>query len=499
MIVPNCPTGLIFHREDFLHDGFTVDGFLAKYGESNFEMLRDELGMYLQVLRVAMIELINDDYADFVNLSSNLVGIEDKIQAIENPLQDFKSQILDFQVHLNSIKVQLEDKLAKRQSLHEQRVALRNLEHIIVTLNKVERLLKLNDNAGDDQGESLEITGDLVERVASDVNYLNHCLAKCESAPFVQEITPRINFIGDRLHSALAMQLMDALQDNNADVLKRCLRIYTTIDKVDQAEQLIRTKIITPYLEEVLSSASYHSDPLGLQGLCQKVLKIIPEKLALLLKLQKKQNFDFVSKSLWPEVVDKLEQNLSFIFSAGNPDQFHKNYTVMITFLKDLQDHVEAGTNPEQFTSFMQQRWNLSVYFQIRFQEIGGEVEEACQDLLVKSSIGIYNLQATEVVLEGLKKCWRNDIFLQPLTSKFWKLTLQIFARYVKAVEIHSAEDFLANLKKKNKEIKGLQPSPSTPDFRAKGHFRTASDTRLSGLSFFSSNQSGKFIFTIFC
>ena len=86
---------------------------------------------------------------------SNLVGIEDKIQAIENPLQDFKSQILDFQVHLNSIKVQLEDKLAKRQSLHEQRVALRNLEHIIVTLNKVERLLKLNDNAGDDQGRTI--------------------------------------------------------------------------------------------------------------------------------------------------------------------------------------------------------------------------------------------------------------------------------------------------------------------------------------------------------
>ena len=147
---------------------------------------------------------------------------------------------------------------------------------------------------------------------------------------------------------------MEALQDNNADVLKRCLRIYTTIDKVDQAEQLIRTKIIAPYLEEVLSSASYHSDPLGLQGLCQKVLKIIPEKLALLLKLQKKQSFDFVSKSLWPEVQDKLEQNLSFIFSAGNPDQFHKNYTVMIGFLKDLQEHMEPGTDLEQFANFMQ-------------------------------------------------------------------------------------------------------------------------------------------------
>ena len=81
----------------------------------------------------------------------------------------------------------------------------RNLEHIIVTLNKVERLLKLNP--GDDDQDNLEITGDLVERVASDVNYLNHCLAKCESAPFVQEITPRINFIGDRLHPDLNLKI----------------------------------------------------------------------------------------------------------------------------------------------------------------------------------------------------------------------------------------------------------------------------------------------------
>ena len=58
MIVPNCPSGVVFHREDFLHDAFEVDNFLAKYAEGNFEMLRDELGMYLQVLRVAMIELV---------------------------------------------------------------------------------------------------------------------------------------------------------------------------------------------------------------------------------------------------------------------------------------------------------------------------------------------------------------------------------------------------------------------------------------------------------
>ena len=87
LIVPPCPAGVVFSREDFLSNDFAVDDFMAKFaGHVGLEALRDDLGMYLQVLRVAMIELINDDYADFVNLSSNLVGIDEKIHCIQRPV-----------------------------------------------------------------------------------------------------------------------------------------------------------------------------------------------------------------------------------------------------------------------------------------------------------------------------------------------------------------------------------------------------------------------------
>lgn len=38
------------------------------------EELRDDLELYYKLLKTAMVELINKDYADFVNLSTNLVS-----------------------------------------------------------------------------------------------------------------------------------------------------------------------------------------------------------------------------------------------------------------------------------------------------------------------------------------------------------------------------------------------------------------------------------------
>ena len=67
-------------------------------GGTSLDTLRDDLGIYLKVssdwfiltiqtsdwfkvLRSSMIELINQDYADFVNLSTNLVGLDQVMQA----------------------------------------------------------------------------------------------------------------------------------------------------------------------------------------------------------------------------------------------------------------------------------------------------------------------------------------------------------------------------------------------------------------------------------
>ena len=58
-----------------LQDDFNVDQFVVECRRRvPLETLRNDLSVYLKILQSAMIELINKDYADFVNLSTNLVS-----------------------------------------------------------------------------------------------------------------------------------------------------------------------------------------------------------------------------------------------------------------------------------------------------------------------------------------------------------------------------------------------------------------------------------------
>lgn len=74
MALPAHAGELCFDPEVFLSEEFSVDEFVAHCRHQvSVDHLRNDLLSYYQSLKAAMVELINKDYADFVDLSSNLV------------------------------------------------------------------------------------------------------------------------------------------------------------------------------------------------------------------------------------------------------------------------------------------------------------------------------------------------------------------------------------------------------------------------------------------
>jgi len=434
-IVPSCPQGLCITKSDFLKPDFTVDNFFievsVREGGTSLDTLRDDLGVYLKVLRSSMIELINQDYADFVNLSTNLVGLDEGIDKIKEPLVGYNDEIKLAKENLSSCLDQVKAKLSRQERIRQEKEMLGSLQQVAATTVKLERMVGSGD-----------LNTDTAERIATDINQLNFAIWKLKDSMFIQQMSPRVTAVCDALNTWLDDTCLTCLRENNIQQLSRCLRIYATIDRVSAAERLVKDEIVRPQVEHCLSdSESVTSERLG--QVCQSLLRIIPEHLAPLIRLTTDEKkiiegsvlgFDFLVNSFWNEVAESFHQNLGHVASPGNPDEFFKNYNIFIKFLDDLDMNIVTENslanirNSEEYENLMK-LWNLPVYFQLRFHQIAKPVESLMIATVLEKSEN-FHFKATEVSKSAIELCFSSDIYLHSISHRFLQLSFQIVARY---------------------------------------------------------------------
>jgi hypothetical protein len=76
-----------------LGDAFDVDEFLLSRSHTSLPDLRTELNEYLSKLRAELVHLINENYADFISLSTDLRGEGETIELMKAPLSAIATEI----------------------------------------------------------------------------------------------------------------------------------------------------------------------------------------------------------------------------------------------------------------------------------------------------------------------------------------------------------------------------------------------------------------------
>ncbi|XP_034252790.1 conserved oligomeric Golgi complex subunit 2 [Thrips palmi] len=514
--LPDGPKDLCFSKYDFMKTPFSVDEFLQNQRKNaNLEIMRDDLGVYLKVLRSAMIELINKDYADFVNLSSNLIGLDKAITKIQVPLGQLKEEVWQVKSNLDEAITEVSESLEKQRFLQKTKRSLHSLSYVQQSLHNLSTLLRLpslsfespssdKERANEQLVEAKhdDFSGaDLVERMASELNQLHFRIGHCEDL-VAEEYKERLSQIESALMKSLDKLFLESINVPDIVTIKRCLCVYESLGKEREAEELFQKKVVAKELHHVISEASLQSNPQGLKGVYREILSFIDNHMKDLLEFTSHRErppavsgFFFLVNSYWPEVEQRLELHMPSIFAPGNPDNFFENFTETQSFLNELEQ--KCGSKAEvkrlhqhpQYMSFLQ-LWNLPVYFQIRFQEIAGSLETVLFQWPknLKSTSDQFQLSPTAATWAAAQMCWNSKIFLFQLTHRFWKLTLQVFARYYSwtgevlrekwsAEEVTSRKSFLVQL---FCDIKSLSSSlPEILDL-AFEHFNNLSDSSLS-------------------
>ncbi|KAJ2942041.1 hypothetical protein O0L34_g10958 [Tuta absoluta] len=434
--LPPAPRGLCFNRNDFIKTNFSVDNFLVEHQNvASLEAMRDDLGVYLKVLRLAMIELINKDYANFVNLCATLIGFDKAILKIQVPLGQLNNEVSSVKQCLEDAMKDLSMWLNQRHALQKKKQLLKYYSQTVNCLKTLENILNTISN------KKLQEKIMLADRAAMQYNQLKFSISKCESL-VKSEQKSQFDEVGNKLVQNLNDLLFEFWNENNEENLLKTLITLASLDRVSETEMLIRKKAIGPLLIDIINEPALQRSSDGLQGIYSKVLSVLDTKLKLLLSVTQHSKLTFLVKKyrflvncFWCEVESRLEVNLASIFAPGNPQVFYRRYSESMAFVGRLEDEycckdmVKLLRSTPEYKSF-QRRWNLPVYFQIRFQEIAGTYEAALQkDPTVEVNDG-FALRETYKCWQALQECWSDGIYIEALSHKFWKLSLQLLSRY---------------------------------------------------------------------
>ncbi|XP_055851549.1 conserved oligomeric Golgi complex subunit 2 [Episyrphus balteatus] len=456
-LVAAASTELCFDKNEFMKTNFSVDEFLHRNRNApSLELLRDNLGVYLKVLRSSMIDLINEDYADFVSLSANLVGLDQSIGAIRKPLEVFREEILSIKDLINENEKEVSGYLKQKNDLRILKRNLQSLKKVFETMSKLEELLTNKLNTDNIKPVDLE-------RAALELIQLKFNKKFCEEY-LTNEQLEKIVTLNEEILKKLRLLFNSTLKTStstSSESLERCLRIYITLDACSEAELVFKEDIVGPYMSNTISEQHLQNSPQGLAGIYNKVLNFISLHMTDLLRItqysDKMKGFNFLVNSFWSDVEQRLEAHMSSIFAPGNSEVFYVKYKCTRDFIQKIEEILQSDESIQLFrqhsqTKSFHSRWNLPVYFQICFQEIAGQFEAVLDPILDDSKVsdgGEFHLIPFNSALKAIDRCWSDGVYLYEVFPKFFKLTIQIILRLS-----HWINDAITALKRKDLFLK---------------------------------------------
>ncbi|KAL4584795.1 hypothetical protein LXL04_009405 [Taraxacum kok-saghyz] len=467
---------LWFKQSSFLSPDFDSESYISDLRTFvPFETLRSELQSHQSSLKHELVELINRDYADFVNLSTKLVDVDAAVLRMRAPLIEIREKILGFRGAVEGSLVSLQGGLRQRAEASAAREILELLIDTSHVVSKVEKLIKeLHSVPADASNGDLHTTENghvtngistqhseigtirretqsmLLERIASEMNRLKFYFAHAKNLPFIENMERRIQNASSLLDTSLGHCFVDGLIHKDANAVYNCLRAYAAVDNTKNAEEIFRSTVVAPLVQKVIPYTS--SGVVGgsngdeLEEDYKQIKNLIAQDCTFLLEISSTENsglhvFSFLANSILKEVVWAIQQGKPGAFAPGRPTEFLKNYKSSLGFLADLEGYCPSRSAVANFRAegvyvdFIKQ-WNIGVYFRLRFQEIAASLDSA----LVNSSLtpipksdsddGNMTLKQSVTLLECLDSCWREDVLVLSISDKFLRLTLQLISRY---------------------------------------------------------------------
>ncbi|VDP13792.1 unnamed protein product [Onchocerca flexuosa] len=416
---------LCFNKDHFSRTDFNVERFLnLARRRASLQQIHNDLRVYLKIVQNSMIELINDDYADFVNLSSNLVGLK---EAVDELTKDIETIWHDFFSSTQSIKQSVEFVEQKTTDLIACRKAQYEIRGQIFLIKSIERL---------------------ADKIASSPKEIEQFWLQSFADAVIDVVLwfGKMNIIDDKVTTAYAVCLTHVrklteywlIQDLKGDCrfIEQILGIIILNNSTDSAISCVMTEIIGEHIGEPKNNLGDFLDEI--YGTIRKLREDW---------LQKVENngvssaniSSFLDKCLLTFIVSSLDQYFGSVVVPSDNRLFHRCYKATCEFISNWPGTANLCT----VLRMIRNRFNLVVYFKLETQHFLSQLTNELDPSVIKLTANEKKEEWEEkvfhdfskLVVDTLERIWSDEVYLPTLIDKFWDFTLKVLAKYLEWIE----------------------------------------------------------------
>lgn len=433
-------TQLCFNRAEFTRADFNVEHFLnALRRRTTLEQIQADLRLYLKILQNSMIELINEDYADFVNLSSNLVNLRATVDKLGADLGDISGEFNAATVELAAAVDELSGHLAHLSANRRQQLAIEQRIRLFSLLDKLGRNLTACRNVKESVG--LVRLERLTELMLSVKISMKHVMGAGEGVEEVFEEARRK--CATAFQRILDGELASAVRAGDLPRFLAVLAGYDACDRRDSAMAHFIAEFLESPIRERGGSARKRSAGESLEAIFEAMSamrqkfgkSLLDESLApspLTCSSSVAGGTAFLDECLLTVLLSILETDFTDVLIPTDADVFHRCYSALLRFAGDW-----PGRSSTSLLKMALDKFSLLVYFRLRNHQLSHPLDQILKSDRFEAAVGKrsnghdFYAMATRATFDAIAAVWKDDVYLPPLAHKSWDFTGKLLGRYL--------------------------------------------------------------------
>ncbi|CAB3409786.1 unnamed protein product [Caenorhabditis bovis] len=417
---------LCFNKTHFNRPDFNVERFmnLARQ-KADLKTIQQDLRLYLRSVQNSMIELINDDYADFVHLSSNLVSLNDSLTKINNDIESIWEEFCESTRDSVGTAEKIENKCCELTANRERQSELRNRIAFLSAMEQLAAMLRAPPK------KCSILWFDRVSSYLVEVKSIDHLHSDEEKHAY--------NVIMRKIESILCREGIQSVSGDCAN-----LPLILSIAHLTNSSHALTGQIVSDVLYPKLVKSSINDQYLWLTDVYKNVNEMRNTWQQKLGNKYCGKVRKFLDETLLSFVLTFIDKCMGTVAVPSDTRLFHRCFMATQEFINNWPN---AGRYRQELKS-IRDKFNLVVYFKLETHKFVREIDNSILpdrfSLNERQTNEEFHCKVTKLIFDAIEHVWSDDVYIPSIVDKLWDFTLRLLLKHsswCKALQKHFVED----------------------------------------------------------